>query len=122
MFRFSVLHPPGAIASSPTVDNTPRYPLYFTISQLRAIHRAYAPGFAVVHLDIVHAIISRNQALLITSHQKVIFSLEVLRTRYSRGEPNFLLIFPSSEFENHLTLEMVTVTRLQINREFFFKK
>ena len=43
------------IASDPRVDNTPCYPLYFTNSQLHAFHRAYGSGFALVHLDLVHA-------------------------------------------------------------------
>lgn len=43
---------------NPTVANTPHYPLYFTNSLLRVIHRAYAPRFSPVHLDLVHPIIS----------------------------------------------------------------
>ena len=44
--------------ANPTVDNTLRYHLYFINFRLRAIQRAYAFGFALVHLHLVHALIS----------------------------------------------------------------
>ena len=46
---------------NPTVDNTPRYPLCFITFRLRAFHRAYASRFVLIHLYLVHAIISRPE-------------------------------------------------------------
>ena len=48
------------------MDNTPRYPLYVTNSVLRAMDRAWARGFALVHLDLVRAIISPNEHVVST--------------------------------------------------------
>ena len=45
-------------AQNLTVDNTPRYPFYIINFRLCAIR--YPSGFAPVHLDLVHAIISRS--------------------------------------------------------------